>query len=87
MAVQYLRAQTLTSLPVRGAWIEIIFEGVEFPANLSLPVRGAWIEIETQLNTAFRSASLPVRGAWIEIPLITVVGAKYNVAPRAGSVD
>ena len=34
------------SLPVRGAWIEIIFRLVVIRIPLlSLPVRGAWIEI------------------------------------------
>ena len=35
-----------SSLPVRGAWIEILYQwGVYITANASLPVRGAWIEI------------------------------------------
>ncbi len=33
------------SLPVRGAWIEIVMGTQEFHAMASLPVRGAWIEI------------------------------------------
>ena len=50
------------SLPVRGAWIEMIrLVLLQLPLS-SLPVRGAWIEIALQ-----RSASLPSRGAWIEI--------------------
>ena len=36
----------MVSLPVRGAWIEILYQwGVYITANVSLPVRGAWIEI------------------------------------------
>ncbi len=34
------------SLPVRGAWIEIVSEILMPSPALSLPVRGAWIEIE-----------------------------------------
>ena len=35
------------SLPLRGAWIEIVLAGTAaFPAG-SLPVRGAWIEIRS----------------------------------------
>ena len=33
------------SLPVRGAWIEIICRMLERILSASLPVRGAWIEI------------------------------------------
>ena len=33
------------SLPVRGAWIEILVLQVVLILILSLPVRGAWIEI------------------------------------------
>ena len=36
----------LVSLPVRGAWVEIVMETQEFHAMAaSLPVRGAWVEI------------------------------------------
>ena len=36
----------MRSLPVRGAWIEIIFGDLQaFAMEKSLPVRGAWIEI------------------------------------------
>ena len=33
------------SLPVRGAWIEIMNELNRLPVITSLPVRGAWIEM------------------------------------------
>ena len=55
------------SLPVRGAWIEIVMDGYVLTSDLSLPVRGAWIEIIAGTRTAKRNGSLPVRGAWIEI--------------------
>ena len=47
------------SLPVRGAWIEIVLLLRMNPArNGSLPVRGAWIEI-----TSIRSPPSPSRVA------------------------
>ena len=41
----FLSKQPRSSLPVRGAWIEIAFFHDFFATLLSLPVRGAWIEI------------------------------------------
>ena len=35
------------SLPVRGAWIEMLDAAENEGENASLPVRGAWIEIGT----------------------------------------
>ena len=56
------------SLPVRGAWVEIICSGgVSVCRWTSLPVRGAWVEIKSMSQPPARSASLPVRGAWVEI--------------------
>ena len=38
----------LVSLPVRGAWVEIVMETQEFHAMAaSLPVRGAWVEMRS----------------------------------------
>ena len=77
------------SLPVRGAWIEILI----VPQNAakchrSLPVRGAWIEIPASSGGwCAAGASLPVRGAWIEITHLLVRYKGFLVAPRAGSVD
>ncbi len=34
------------SLPVRGAWIEILLAFSNIARTVSLPVRGAWIEME-----------------------------------------
>ena len=36
----------LWSLPVRGAWIEIVADLSRLKLWRSLPVRGAWIEIK-----------------------------------------
>ena len=43
------------SLPVRGAWIEILTFPDFHKRSLSLPVRGAWIEIA--VNRAEKSAN------------------------------
>ncbi len=59
---------SVTSLPARGAWIEIAEYSVSNKfGSRSLPARGAWIEILFQLIGTFRTKSLPARGAWIEI--------------------
>ena len=58
------------SLPVRGAWIEIVLFYACIPHVRSLPVRGAWIEITKEERKAYTLASLPVRGAWIEMSWI-----------------
>ena len=55
------------SLPVRGAWIEILVKKDTSPSSASLPVRGAWIEIDLTFFRLWEQMSLPVRGAWIEI--------------------
>ena len=57
----------MASLPVRGAWIEIVGSSCITPNGGSLPVRGAWIEIDVNTNMCSVYTSLPVRGAWIEI--------------------
>ena len=76
-----------SSLPVRGAWIEIKRPTAKTGGYKSLPVRGAWIEIYNKGDTAESSASLPVRGAWIEIREPTRVSLWNDVAPCEGSVD
>jgi len=35
------------SLPMRGAWIEMVLNTKMQEVGLSLPMRGAWIEIRT----------------------------------------
>ena len=39
------RGRPASSLPVRGAWIEIVIFAGTWRLRKSLPVRGAWIEI------------------------------------------
>ena len=60
-----------TSLPVRGAWIEMALQLFASDwQQWSLPVRGAWIEIKISTMSFISCVlSLPVRGAWIEIQL------------------
>ena len=57
------------SLPVRGAWVEIVaIWTIEPQDERSLPVRGAWVEITINASCAPSPVtSLPVRGAWVEI--------------------
>ena len=75
------------SLPVRGAWIEIVCSCPRFVPAASLPVRGAWIEITAEIGRQLHDGSLPVRGAWIEISPDGLEALRTPVAPRAGSVD
>ena len=77
------------SLPVRGAWIEILLQRrVLQDKRESLPVRGAWIEIALHPpGYRLRQWSLPVRGAWIEMLPLPAAADVRAVAPRAGSVD
>ena len=76
------------SLPVRGAWIEIISAMMLHDKDdKSLPVRGAWIEITSNSASISGVVSLPVRGAWIEITHTYYLDKIYTVAPCEGSVD
>ena len=52
------------SLPVRGAWIEIITSSANSNADaLSLPVRGAWIEILTYPVPKYADIVAPCEGS------------------------
>ena len=55
------------SLPMRGAWIEILRLLSDARLCLSLPMRGAWIKINAPGAARIREVSLPRRGAWIEM--------------------
>ena len=74
------------SLPVRGAWIEMVIVRFSRDSVSSLPVRGAWIEIQIGrgkwLAYARRSPcgerglkSPPVVCRWIKTPSLPVRGA------------
>ena len=76
------------SLPVQGAWIEILCTlYISAPTPPSLPVQGAWIEIRRMGFLRRGRRSLPVQGAWIEIRDVILRQQPVVVAPRAGSVD
>ena len=77
------------SLPVRGAWIEIVCScRALYPRHGRSPCgeRGLKLNDATGQDTAALE-SLPVRGAWIEMAVTNCYGAERDVAPRAGSVD
>ena len=76
-----------SSLPSRGAWIEIIIHYGHIRTLLSLPSRGAWIEISHKYKKEQDYKSLPSRGAWIEIDFVPLYDEENGVAPLAGSVD
>ena len=59
--------KTVVSLPVRGAWVEMLICPRKRLKTASLPVRGAWVEISQNVKPDQLKASLPVRGAWVEI--------------------
>ena len=45
LSVARWRSGTPPSLPVRGAWVEIVAARTSASFAASLPVRGAWVEI------------------------------------------
>ena len=67
-----------SSLPSRGAWIEIREQGRSRTAYVSLPSRGAWIEIPQARYFTLGGSSLPSRGAWIEITKNTGTNSKQG---------
>ena len=69
------------SLPVQGAWIEIIvWRFASLSLRPSLPVQGAWIEIRGVSASHPSLWSLPVQGAWIEM---APVGVRWLRALRS----
>ena len=51
------------SLPVRGAWIEILSSINCVVVTPSLPVRGAWIEIKTDSRELIEALVAPRAGS------------------------
>ena len=80
--------QALRSLPVRGAWVEMLFAFFPFALRLgSLPVRGAWVEIQRLQCKADKSARRsPCGERGLKFYHIMICGFYFFVAPRAGSV-
>ena len=80
--------QESSSLPVRGAWIEINScraYAVTHTGRSPCGERG--LKFVQFVASFFDLPSLPVRGAWIEITSIRSPPSPSRVAPRAGSVD
>ena len=76
------------SLPVRGAWIEILTARIAYTIIRSLPVRGAWIEIRRQTTlTDWKSRRSPCGERGLKYALGVLLAHETQVAPRAGSVD
>ena len=77
-----------TSLPVRGAWIEMLnwqTSGQKVDSRSPCGERG--LKFEAVFVAIDPLTSLPVRGAWIEIWRERQASRVRHVAPRAGSVD
>ena len=78
------------SLPVRGAWIEMLgIIGIAYDMAESLPVRGAWIEILTwgAKKYASEDGRSPCGERGLKCSAVKPAFANVKVAPRAGSVD
>ena len=84
----WLVAQGPWSLPLRGAWIEILHEEGLHALYQVAPLAGSvdrnglywrWLSLAV--------LSLPSRGAWIEIPQTITTPAQQHVATLPGSVD
>ena len=57
----------VTSLPVRGAWIEILGRRPrDSPRPSSLPVRGAWIEMLTRRSFCRQTATVAPRAGSVD---------------------
>ena len=54
-----------SSLPVRGAWIEMPYCAISVLIKSSLPVRGAWIEI-IHLNASRRRMNVAPRAGSVD---------------------
>ena len=77
-----------SSLPTRGAWIEIELRHiafVRFQGRSPHGERGLKLMRQSAISTAI--PSLPTRGAWIEIALASSYDTTIQVAPHTGSVD
>ena len=78
----------LLSLPARGAWIEIGYQGVIYIRIPSLPARGAWIEIVIRFRQRYATNRRSPHGERGLKFLAFVPGSPvFPVAPRTGSVD
>ena len=76
------------SLPLRGAWIEILPDSAKqvFTYRRS-PCGGRGLKYVPYHVYRRVLRSLPLRGAWIEIALLPEMHQLQRVAPLAGGVD
>ena len=78
----------LTSLPPRGAWIEILSRAyADYLRGRRSPHGERGLKYDLLLVDFSIFPSLPPRGAWIEIPVFVEHTNLYPVAPPTGSVD
>ncbi len=76
------------SLPVRGAWIEMLIWTCSSLLPRSLPVRGAWIEMSSLAYFfAPHVGRSPCGERGLKCACAIAGGVACAVAPRAGSVD
>ena len=82
------RAGDTKSLPVRGAWVEIMLcVSTGMRVAMSLPVRGAWVEmlfLRQMVEPDARRSPCGERG--LKFALADDLVLLLMVAPRAGSV-
>ena len=79
---------TLSSLPSRGAWIEMTkAQSNEKDVKRRSPRGERGLKFSLILGNVLRRQSLPSRGAWIEIRPPGRWSRPPAVAPLAGSVD
>ena len=79
---------TAKSLPVRGAWIEIVASCPVFSSTYGRsPCGERGLKCAMWKVVSGTKTSLPVRGAWIEMEHNWRIRCYAGVAPRAGSVD
>ena len=77
-----------TSLPSRGAWIEIVSEAGELTWTASRSPHGErGLKFPPLTLPGIPITSLPSRGAWIEIDFTAFEKWAMEVAPLTGSVD
>ena len=75
------------SLPVRGAWVEMMRARRNTPpAARRSPCGERGLKLGGNNIMPANTESLPVRGAWVEIALWMRCPCRHDVAPRAGSV-
>ena len=76
---------SITSLPVRGAWIEIIRPLLYILPILSLPVRGAWIEMKKPKEKGrFRNGRSPCGERGLKLCTMSITGVTLRSRSPCG---